>query len=50
MGSFGYNSHLNPPDVDRVQEFPFFELAKQNKSNPLLALYQLSDSKALGPK
>ena len=28
MGSFGYNSHLNPSDVDRVQEFPFFELAK----------------------
>ena len=50
MGSFGYNSHLNPPDVDRVQEFPFFELVKQNKSDPLQGLYQLSDSKAIGPK
>ncbi len=39
-----------PPDADRVQEFAFFELAKQNKSDPLQALYQLNDNKAIGPK
>lgn len=31
MRGFGYKSHLEPLDVDRVQEFPFFEFAKQKK-------------------